>query len=282
MIQIGAVKVDEQFQVVDSFSQLIQPQHYIRLHPRISRITHITQDDLADAPQFNEAVAAFAAWCGEDYALLTWGCDDISVLNQNMSFFKCETPLAKIYDAQRLFSEVTGTPKERKGLKAAMEMMEIDPDEENMPFHNAVNDAYYTALVFAKMPEPAKVLEYPLTPKKLQHLDRAKKESTAILRIRSSKDALKSPAAMNPPCPICGKRMEVPEGYVKQKNEQYMALADCPQHGLAFVKIALGKNDEGKRIMTRSSSLADEQSPAYVHTKHLQWAQKMAIQRESE
>lgn len=279
MIQIGAVKVNEQLQVVDSFSQLIQPQHYVRLHPRISRITHITQDDLADAPQFNEAVAAFAEWCGEDYALLTWGCDDISVLNQNMTFFQCETQLSKIYDAQKLFSDVTGTPKERKGLKAAMEMMEIVPDEENMPFHNAVNDAYYTALVFAKMPEPEKVLEYPLTARKLQHLDRTKKESTAILRIRSSKDALKSTAAMKPPCPVCGKRMEVPEGYVRQRGDQFMALADCPQHGLAFVKIALGKNEEGKRIMTRSSSLSDEQSPAYVHTKHLQWAQKIAMQQ---
>ena len=281
MIQIGAVKVDESFQVVDSFSQLIQPQHYIRLHPRISRITHITQDDLADAPDFNEAMAAFADWCGEDYVLLTWGCDDISVLAQNMAFFKCETQLPKFYDAQRLFGEVTGNPKERKGLKAAMEQLEIVPDEENMPFHNAVNDAYYTALVFAKMPDPTKVLNYPQEPRKLQHLDRAKRECTAILRVRSMKDAMKSAAAMNPPCPICGKRMEVPEGYVLQRNDQYMALADCPQHGLAFVKLAFGKNDEGKRIMTRSSSLADEQSPAYVHTKHLQWAQKVAAQEEN-
>ena len=282
MIQIGAVKVDEEFHVIDSFSQLIQPQHYVKLHPRIARITHISQDDLADAPVFPEAVAAFAAWCGEDCALLTWGCDDISVLNQNMTFFQCETPLGKIYDIQRLFGEVIGNSKERKGLKAAMEMLEIDPDEDNMPFHNAVNDAYYTALVFAKLPEPARVLEYPLTPRKLQHLDRSKRENTAILRVRSMKDALKSTAAMKPPCPICGKRMEVPEGYVLQRGDHYMALADCAQHGLAFVKISFGKNDEGKRIMTRSSSLSDEQSAPYVHTKHLQWAQKLAAQQPPE
>ena len=282
MIQIGAVKVDEEFHVIDSFSQLIQPQHYVKLHPRIARITHISQDDLADAPVFPEAVAAFAAWCGEDCALLTWGCDDISVLNQNMTFFQCETPLGKIYDIQRLFGEVIGNSKERKGLKAAMEMLEIDPDEDNMPFHNAVNDAYYTALVFAKLPEPARVLEYPLTPRKLQHLDRSKRENTAILRVRSMKDALKSTAAMKPPCPICGKRMEVPEGYVLQRGDHYMALADCAQHGLAFVKISFGKNDEGKRIMTRSSSLSDEQSAPYVHTKHLQWAQKLAAQQPTE
>ena len=130
LIQIGAVKVDEKMQVVDSFSQLICPQQYLKLHPRISRITHITQEDLMGAPEFNEAVAAFAAWCGEDYALLTWGCDDVSVLDQNMTFFQCETKLGKVYDIQQLFGRVIGNSKERKGLKSAMDYYEIVPDEE--------------------------------------------------------------------------------------------------------------------------------------------------------
>lgn len=283
LIQIGAVKVDEKMQVVDSFSQLICPQQYLKLHPRISRITHITQEDLMGAPEFNEAVAAFAAWCGEDYALLTWGCDDVSVLDQNMTFFQCETKLGKVYDIQQLFGRVLGNTKERKGLKAAMEHFDIQPDEENMPFHNAVNDAYYTALVFAKLPEPHQVLEFPLTPRKLQHLERsAKRECQAILRVRSMKDALHSQAAMKPPCPACGKKLEVKEGYVKQGENKFMALADCPQHGLAFFKLTFGKSEDGKRIMTRAASLSDEQSPAYVHTKHLQWEQKVALQKARE
>ena len=282
LIQIGAVRVNENMEVADSFNQLIQPQHSLRLHPRIARITHITQDDLADAPLFPQAIEAFRRWCGEDYVLLTWGPDDISVLNQNLTFYKCETELSKIYDLQKFFGDHIGQPKDRTGLKAAMEKMEINPDEEAMPFHNALNDAYYTALVFAALPSPEKVLNYPLTPRKLQHLDKTKRENTAILRVHSMKDAMKSSAVMTPPCPVCGKRMEIPEGYVRQKENQYMALGDCPQHGLAFVKLAFGKNDEGKRIMTRSSSLSEEQNKAYVHTKHLQWAQKVAAQQASE
>ena len=194
LIQIGAVRVNEQMEVTDSFNQLIQPQHYVKLHPRIARITHIDQESLADAPLFPEALAAFAAWCGQDYVLLTWGPDDISVLNQNMTFYQVDTVLSKIYDLQKLFGDFAGQPKDRKGLKAAMEQLEINPDEENMPFHNAVNDAYYTALVFARMPEPQKVLDYPLVPRKLQHLDKKKRENTAILRVRSMKDAMKSSA----------------------------------------------------------------------------------------
>lgn len=282
MIQIGAVKMNGRREVVDSFSQLICPRHYVKLHPRIARITHISQEELEDAPDFQTAVDAFAKWCGEDAVLLTWGCDDASVLEQNLSFFKCETKLGKIYDIQTLFGEMIGNSKERKGLKSAMELMQIDPDEENMPFHNAVNDAYYTALVYAKMPEPEKVLEHPVAARKLKHLDRSKKESQAILRVRSVKDALCSGAAKNPPCPICGRKLPVAEGYVKQDEQRYMALADCEQHGLVFVRLQFGKNDEGRRIMTRGTSLSEEQSPAYVHTKHLQWQRKMEAQQAEE
>ncbi|NLA53065.1 MAG: hypothetical protein GX858_01720, partial [Clostridiales bacterium] len=55
MIQIGAVKLDEQRRMKGSFSRLIAPEHYMKLHPRIRRITGITQEDLSDAPPFHEA-----------------------------------------------------------------------------------------------------------------------------------------------------------------------------------------------------------------------------------
>ena len=76
--------------------------------------------------------------------------------------------------------------------------------------------------------------------------------------------------------------MEVAEGYVLQRDGSFLGLGDCPQHGLAFIKLQFGKNDEGKRIMTRSASLSDEQSKAYVITKHLQWKQKIAAQQEAQ
>ena len=33
------------------------------------------------------AAELFRKWCGDDCAILTWGCDDISVLQQNLDFF---------------------------------------------------------------------------------------------------------------------------------------------------------------------------------------------------
>ena len=66
-----------------------------------------------------------------------------------MDFFQCQEQLPPLCDIQKLYSDETGC-KDRKGLKAAMEELSIAPDE-SRSFHNALHDAYYTALVFAKL-----------------------------------------------------------------------------------------------------------------------------------
>ena len=137
MIQIGAVKLDADLNPADSISIPIAPTHYLRIHPRIRRMTGLDSETLAGAPAFREALEQFTSWCGEDYTLLTWGIDDVSVLYQNIHFFHCEDiPLPPLCDIQQLFSQEHKL-KDRAGLKAAMELMNIEPDE-NMAFHNAL------------------------------------------------------------------------------------------------------------------------------------------------
>ena len=277
MIQIGAVKLDENLEVVDTFTQLIRPIYYVKLHPRIKRITHISQEELDEAPLFAEALADFAEFCGQDYALITWGCDDVSVLEQNKRFFHCSIELSDIYDMQRVYGELIGNTKERQGLQAAMAHFEIDPDEEK-PFHNALNDAWYTAMVLRRLPDPAKVLQYPLKPKLLQHSARGREMRTE-LRLRGSIGAVLScSAAKQPPCPVCGKKLNGPEGYVRLGPDRFMALADCPQHGLVFSTIEKKTIEDGKQTLVRTTSLSDEQSKAYISTKHIQWRNKLKLQ----
>ena len=274
MIQIGAVKVDENFNVCDSISIPIKPQHYVKIHPRIKRMTHLGAEELADAPTFLDAMDQFAAWCGEDYTLLTWGCDDVSVLKQNMDFFECKVELPLLCDIQRLFSDVYKC-KDRKGLKAAMEMLEIEPDE-NRFFHDALNDAYYTALVFARLPEPTDVLKYPQQPKQLIHQDRVARARMKGESYDSLKEALESESAQKPQCPLCGKTAKLEDTYVKQAADKYIALAKCPNHGWLLIKLRFQANSDGKRVMSASVSKATAANKAYVHTKKLQVAQKEA------
>lgn len=279
MIQIGAIKLNDNLEIVDTFNQLIQPTHYVRLHPRIRRITGISQEDLCDKPQFAEAAELFHHWCGEDFALLTWGCDDVSVLQQNLDFFGCQLDFAAMYDLQRLYGELVGDTKNRAGLKSAMEHFAIEPDEEH-PFHNALNDAYYTSLVFQKFPVPQDVLKFPQKPRKLLHEERARhQEKCDTLRVGRVADAMRGKHAQTPPCPVCGCRQELSAGYVALSDGAQQALCICPNHGLYLVRIRFQKSEGGRRMMVRTCVLSEEQSPAYISTKLLQWQNKLSAQQ---
>lgn len=281
VIQIGAVKLDEGMRMIGSFNQFIAPANYRTLHPRISRITGIRQDDLADAPDFAEAFARFVAWCGDDFVLTTWGNDDISVLHQNIAFFVKGHPLPPVYDLQRLFGEITGETKNRAGLKNAMKKLGVQVSPEH-PFHSAVDDAYYTALVFQRFPDPAAILNHPQSVRALNRVRNRTHEKNDTLRFSSLSQALLSRPARQPNCPVCGKRANIPEGYVKMGPDRFRALADCPDHGLVFVDLILEETQEGALRVCRRAQLSDEQSPAYIKTKHLQWARKVAAAKQKE
>lgn len=268
MIQIGAVKVNEKMEIVDSISIPIRPVHYVKIHPRIRKMTQLGQEELADAPEFLEAMEQFVRWCGEDYTLLTWGCDDVSVLKQNMDFFQCKATLPPLCDIQRMFSDVYKC-RERKGLKAAMEMLEIEPDEERF-FHNALNDAYYTALVFAKMPNPENVLKYPQQPKQLIHADHPSRKKLRGEVFDSLADALASETARQPRCPVCGKKTALEDDYVPQCADKYIGLSACPHHGSLMIRLRFRPMDDDKRMMNITVSKASAVNRAYVHTKKLQ------------
>ena len=275
MIQIGAVRLDAERNVVDSISIPIAPTHYLRIHPRIRRMTGLDSETLAGAPAFREALEQFAAWCGEDYVLLTWGCDDVSVLWQNITFFHCEDiTLPPLCDLQRLFSD-THQLKDRAGLKAAMEMLGISPDE-NRSFHNALNDAWYTALVFQKMPEPEAVLRYVQQPKKLIHGHRSGREKTPGEVFASVREALESETVLQPTCPRCGRVLTLDGEYIQQSADKYMAVARCRSHGRILIRLRFRIDDDGKKVLYRTTAPANSSHVAYVHTKQLQLRERRA------
>ena len=148
VIQIGAVKLDEDFKLVDSFSIYIKPKVYKRMHPFVSRLTGITAAMLKDAVFFPEAYLAFIKWIGgARVTLCTWGGDDVKELYRNMAYHKVNHMLLtkRYINVQQIAGEqlqYSGCI----GLKAAAERFGLELDE---TFHDAENDARYTASIFA-------------------------------------------------------------------------------------------------------------------------------------
>ena len=90
IIEIGAVKLDENLDVVDTFKQLIKPQLSRKLGSRFKNLTHITIDEINDnGIPFEKAFDDFAKWCGRgDKLFLSWSTSDLYTLVANFKYFE--------------------------------------------------------------------------------------------------------------------------------------------------------------------------------------------------
>ena len=268
VIQIGAVKLGDDFSVLGELSIPIRPTHYVDIHPRVRRMTHLGRAELEDAPAFPEAMTQFSEWCGEDYVFLTWGGDDISVLKQNLDFFEFGGAEARMFDVQRYFAEARELGARQTSLKTAMEQLGIEPDE-TRDFHNAMNDAYYTALVLQKLPHPDGVLKYEQTARKLCHTPRRTHFRVTHI-VPSVAEGLAGADVRTPECPACKKPTQLQTELTPQAPGKYVALSKCPQHGQLFIRVRFSRLPDGQTGLYLNVTPANHQTRAYVHTKVLQ------------
>ncbi|WMI80173.1 3'-5' exonuclease [Anaerotignum sp. MB30-C6] len=149
IIQIGAVKLNKSFQQIDEFNAMIQPQIYPRLHPFVEKITGLTEDKLKDQQKFTDAFRKFITFIGDEDAILcTWGADDIKSLFRNILYYKLDTNSItnKYLNVQNFATAYLNYEAGKAiGLKNAVTELNIKAES---PFHDALNDAIYTAKVF--------------------------------------------------------------------------------------------------------------------------------------
>ena len=84
IIEIGAVKLNEKKEIVDSFQRLVKPQVYNWIHDSIHEVIHMNYKDLQTGTPFPQAVTEFLDWCGEEYIFFTWGIQDVMELKGYM------------------------------------------------------------------------------------------------------------------------------------------------------------------------------------------------------
>ncbi len=148
IIEIGAVKVNEELEIEGTFQQFVKPTLYLKLHPKVKSKTRITLEDIEGGVPIHEAIALFREWIVEDeeYILCSWGADDINELKRNCSYFKIDSQWIKAFkDIQKSTMKYLRQPMgQQLGLKRALEIFEISM---NNKLHKALNDAEYTAKI---------------------------------------------------------------------------------------------------------------------------------------
>lgn len=149
LIQIGAVLLNENFEVIDNFTTYVSPQ-YSRINPFIQKLTGISQKDLSGAPKFADALKAFDKWVPADTQVVAWSENDANQIRGEAEYKNISVEhldLDNWIDCQKTFSEKMHTEKVYR-LSEALSIADIYYDED---FHDALVDAKNTALLFAKM-----------------------------------------------------------------------------------------------------------------------------------
>ena len=152
IIQIGAIKLDKNFNTIGSFNRYIKPRIFLRVSEFITELTGITTEQLMDEKEFPEVYHEFIQFIGsKDSILCIGGLSDIRELFKNTKYHKIDDiSLPRSYiNLQPYTSKFLGFSSKRLlSLEYAVNALGI---KSPFNFHDALNDAYYTAEIFKKI-----------------------------------------------------------------------------------------------------------------------------------
>ena len=252
IIEIGAVKLKEDMTPGEEFTIDVKPVYFRRMHYKVKKITGFDKERLAHGIAFADALEQFRQWCGEDVTFITWGNDDQRIMEQNIIIHDLDWDwIAGWINLQLIYNLQTGGDKNQKSLASAMEHFEI---EQTRVAHDALGDAYNTALVASRLdmaeglrlyPDAARILATrmpnykppadPTGPDALSHdcFDGFESKAAAFADSRLTQLA----------CPCCGAETKG-QKWVNQGDQRYMNIYTCQEHGAYLVRAKVRKCKE--------------------------------------
>lgn len=179
LIEIGAVKMNENFDFIDKYQTYVSPD-FGEMDTLIIELTGITDEKLKNAPSFCEAMDDFAAWIGGEPAkFYSWSMSDIRQF-QNEADFKeysgdiIDRMTNNWVDFQQEYSRLLGISKKIKLNEAvAAADYEFTGDQ-----HTALADAVNTAEIL-RLSKDKKEFERVMKP--VLDLFRPEKEEPTLL-----------------------------------------------------------------------------------------------------
>lgn len=261
IIEIGAVKLDEQFHIVDGYQSLIKPQIYNTIHKITAELVNLNMQDLQNARGFAEVAAEFLKWCGKEYIFCIWGVQDLTEFQKNMDYYHMKHlskgPL-KYFDVQKLYSLACEDGKTRSSLSHVVEEANLLEDE--VPFHRAFGDAYYTARIFRKI-QNTDLLErvsfdtyrVPIGKKEqiLWKFDNYTKFISHAYNEKAEMMSNKNISCIR--CIYCEKALRKKiNWYTPNNGKHYYTVAKCTEHGLMKGKIRVRKTKDDKYYVVKT------------------------------
>jgi len=242
IVQIGAVKLSEAFEMVDTFKIMVAPKYYTRMNEAVEDLTHITTSDLQYGFPFPQAIKHFINWCGSDYSFITWGWDDVDMLEDNLKLHGLDYSwLPTYYNLQPIYNYQISKESRQASLSEAMGRLNLEMSEA----HDALNDARNAAKICTVLDVTAGIEAYG------EIIKRPLKKTNATLDEISSRKSYKDrqdvfvDLEMNRfICNGCGEMVCCGE-WLKQSTDKYVCIARCDCGEEFFVRLRFRKNNNG-------------------------------------
>ena len=280
IIEIGAVKLDSDKNIIDRFSCLIKPQVYKKINHITKQVIHIKMSDLSDSDVFPKVMKAFLKWCGKDYVFCTWGSLDLTELQTNMRYYGMK-PLASgpisYLDIQKLFSLAKEDGRSRRSLEYAVDFLGLEKKDD---FHRATNDALYTALIFKKIHSEEleghysfDVFHTPIDRNHEIHVQFDTYSKYISREFPEKQDALSDREASSLRCHICKKDVKRKIPWFSMNGKNYYALGQCPEHGYQRGKLRIKKADGGRVYVVKTIRDATEEDRTDLFERYKQYSE---------
>ena len=261
IIEIGAVKVSPSGDFLDEFQAYIRPQVYPKLHYKTRELLGITYKDLKNARTFPEVIEQFFTWCGRGYRFCTWGSMDLTEIQRNLSYYGISRYFTKpvlYYNLQQIFSLTQEEPGART-LQYAVKALNLP---ETRPYHDALDDAKYTAEVMQKLDlelilKNFSVDYYRHPQSKAEEIYLSYEDYSEFISREYTKreDLLRSHNVATLTCPLCGAKTNREVSWFSSNIKNYYCLGSCKRHGYVQGKLHLKRTADLHYFVIKTSRI---------------------------
>lgn len=225
IIEFGAVKFDEDFNITGKFSMLVSPQVGKKLSGKIKELTNISNEELAaDGNTYTHAISKFKKFLSLDDILMTWGtCDILAIMENNEYYNKIDDIgfIGKYVDIQRYCAEILGiyNAGQQLGLLPAAQQVGIDLTD--VVWHRAFQDAVMSMNIFSKLYDKKRIESFIETGSELHY-----RLTFKPYYLTDINHPLVNKGKFNFVCDKCGSPMRVEEEWTL-RNRGFVATLFC-------------------------------------------------------
>ncbi|MBQ3517027.1 MAG: DNA polymerase III, partial [Lachnospiraceae bacterium] len=266
---------------------------YKEMNRITGKLIHLNTKELNYGKSFTDTMKDFFEWCGEEYIFCTWGTQDLTELQRNMKYHEMP-PLAlrpfPYLDVQKLFSIAFDKDRKiRRSLEYAVEYLQIEQD---IPFHRAFSDAYYTAKVMEAMEDVSIFENYSYD---VFHVPKSRKDEVKVLfhdyakyiskEFEDKTEAMQDREVISTKCYLCKKNLRKKIRWFAANPKHFYSVSICDKHGFMKGKIRLKKSEDGVYVVKTQKFISEDEVNEIIakreHIREMRREKRKAGKQES-